>query len=398
MKRVCIVTGSRAEYGLLRPLLQQFKNSKTTELQLVVTGMHLNHEFGSTWKLITADGFKIDHKVQMLLGSDTPNAVSKSVGLGLIGFADVLDKQQPDLLIVLGDRFEMLPAAVAAVLYQVPLAHIHGGELTHGAYDDQIRHAITKMASLHFVATEDYRRRVIQMGETPTNVWNVGGLGVDSIAHTDLMSLNELEKSLDFQFADRNLLVTFHPETSTGKNPQAQIGAVLAALETAEANLIFTMPNADNDGRVILDLLKIFVEKNKTTARLYPSLGQKRYYSAIKYVDGVVGNSSSGLLEVPSFKKGTINVGARQQGRIMAESIISCDAEFDDIKLAIEKLYSSGFREKLNNVTNPYGQGGAAKKIFDIIDQYNLRDLKKTFHDSNGHSNIIASLENYHDT
>jgi len=345
MKRVCVVTGSRAEYGLLKPLLHQFKNSESIELQLVVTGMHLNHEFGSTWKLIVADGFEIHHKVQMLIGSDTSNAVSKSVGLGLIGFADVLDDQKPDLIIVLGDRFEILPAAVASVLYQVPLAHIHGGELTYGAYDDQIRHAITKMASLHFVATEDYLRRVIQMGETPTNVWDVGGLGVDSIVNTNLMSLKELEKSLDFQFADRNLLITFHPETSTEKDPQAQIGAVLEALETVEANLIFTMPNADNEGRKILDLLKIFVEKNKTTARLYPSLGQKRYYSAIKYVDGVIGNSSSGLLEVPSFKKGTINVGTRQQGRIMAESIICCDAEVDDIKCAIEKLYSPRFRE-----------------------------------------------------
>lgn len=381
MRKVCVVTGSRAEYGLLKPLIKCLKKSSVCEPQIVVTGMHLNPKYGSTWKVIEEDGYEISRKVEMLLGSDTSNAVTKSVGLGIIGFADAFRDLKPDLVLLLGDRFEILSAAVSSLLYQIPIAHIHGGELTFGAYDDQIRHAITKMSSLHFVSTVEYRNRVIQMGENPESVWTVGGLGIDSINQTKLMTKSELEKSLMFNFGVRNYLVTFHPETTTGQDMSYQADQLLKALSKVDANIIFTAPNADTQGNAIYEKFCKFVAANPKKTCMHRSLGQRRYFSVVQYVDAVIGNSSSGLLEVPTFKKPTINIGLRQKGRVVADSVISCDEKFDSILGAIDKASSEEFQKKLNCSVNPYGTGGASKKVSDILEKIKIENLSKTFHD-----------------
>lgn len=381
MKKICIVTGSRAEYGLLRPLISLLKKSLAFDVQIVVTGMHLNHEYGSTWKTIENDGYEINKKVEMLVGSDSANAITKSVGLGIIGFADAFQDMKPDLVVLLGDRFEILSAAVSSLLNQIPVAHIHGGELTHGAYDDEIRHAITKMSSLHFVATDEYRARVIQMGESPSSVWTVGGLGIDSINEIDLMSKHELEQNLKFKFGRKNFLVTFHPETSTHQDVSADTEELLSALSVVDANIIFTAPNADTKGHIIYEKLSKYVIQNSHRACLYKSLGQRRYFSALKYVDAVIGNSSSGLLEVPSFKKPTINIGSRQKGRLIADSVICCEASSKSILRALEYAFTREYQSNLMDVINPYGDGGASERILEILEKLQIKNVKKTFHD-----------------
>ncbi|WP_417464346.1 UDP-N-acetylglucosamine 2-epimerase [Kordiimonas sp.] len=381
MKKVCVLTGSRAEYGLLRWVIEGLDKSDSCQLQLIATGMHLSPEFGSTWQVIEADGYKIDWKVEMLLGSDSAVGITKSMGLGMTGFADALDHLKPDLAVILGDRFEMLAAAAAAMIANVPIAHLHGGELTEGLYDDPIRHAITKMAHLHFAAAEPYRQRIIQMGEAPGRVWNVGGFGLDSILKLDRMDRAELEASLDFRLGERNLLVTFHPETATGVSAQAQMTELLAALEAADAHLIFTMPNADTEGRVLFSMIEDFVAAHPDRACAHVSLGQRRYLSALAHVDGVVGNSSSGLIEVPAFAKGTVNIGARQDGRLRAASVIDCAATRDAISDAINRLYAPDFQATLEGLVNPYGDGGASERTVRVIEDWTPGPAPKRFVD-----------------
>lgn len=381
-RKICVITGTRAEYGLLRWVMQGIKDDPELTLQIVVTGMHLSPEFGLTYREIEQDGYSIDRKVEMLTSSDTPAGIAKSMGLGLIGFADALNELRPDLIVVLGDRFEIFAAVATALVARIPVAHLHGGEATEGLIDESIRHSITKMSHLHFVAAEDYRQRVIQLGEQPERVFMVGGLGVDNIKRLKLFDRAELEALLDFQFGAKSLLITFHPvtlETSTAEDQMAELLAALAELK--DTQLIFTMPNADTDGRTLIKMVQKFVAQN-FNARAYKSLGQLQYLSCIAQVDGVVGNSSSGLAEVPSFKKGTINIGDRQRGRLQAASVINCKPTRQSIEGALKTLYSEDFQATLNQTLNPYGEGGACEKIVASIKSAALEDiLKKRFYD-----------------
>jgi GDP/UDP-N,N'-diacetylbacillosamine 2-epimerase (hydrolysing) len=381
-RKICVVTGTRAEYGLLHWVMKGIQQASDLELQIIATGMHLSPEFGLTYQEIEKDGFHIDHKVEMLLSSDTPSGLAKSMGLGLIGMGDVLKELQPDIMMVLGDRFELLSAVVAAMVARIPVAHLHGGESTEGAFDEAIRHSITKMSYLHFVAADEYQKRVVQLGEHPDRVFLVGGLGIDNIKKLDLLDRSSLESSLDFKFGPKNLLVTFHSVTLENETSAKQIIELLAALRALDdTHLIFTMPNADTHSRLIADMIKQFVTDHPN-ARAYTSLGQLRYLSCIKFVDGVVGNSSSGLIEVPSFAVGTINIGDRQRGRLKAESVIDCDPNRQSIADALKYLYSDTFRKKLEYVHNPYGQGGASERVVETLKKVKLDDgLKKCFFD-----------------
>lgn len=381
-KKICFVTGTRAEYGLLRGLMRSTASTSDLVLQVIATGSHLSPEFGLTHSEIEADGFRIDRKVEMLLSSDTANGTSKSMGLAMIGFADAFDALTPDLLIVLGDRFEIFSAVATALVTKIPVGHIHGGELTEGAFDDALRHAITKMSHLHFVAAEEYGRRVIQLGERSEHVFNVGGLGVDAITSVTLMTRDALATSLEFRFLEKNLLVTFHPETLNESDPEEQMEALLSALaELPDTGLIFTLPNADSGGRVLIKMVQDFVSAYPN-AKAYPSLGLVRYLSSVAQVDGVVGNSSSGLLEAPSFRKGTVNIGDRQRGRLMASSVIQCEPTHEAIRAALARLYSPQFQASLSQIRNPYGEGGAGERILDVIRTMPLNNLvKKSFFD-----------------
>ena len=381
-RKICVVTGTRAEYGLLRWVIQGIRDSPVLQLQLVATGMHLSPEFGLTVREIESDGFIIDRKVEMLLSSDTPVGITKSMGLGLVGFADALSELQPDLLLVLGDRFEIFSAASAALIARIPIAHIHGGEATEGLIDESIRHSITKMSHLHFVAAEEYRNRVIQLGEHPDRVFQVGGLGIDNILCLDLLDRASLESALDFTLFPTNYLITFHPVTLEHDTSSQQMDELLIALSNfKETGLIFTMPNADTDGRVLFQKISEFCAFNKN-ARVYTTLGQLRYLSCLRHVDAVIGNSSSGLLEVPSFRKPTINIGDRQKGRLKAMSIIDCQPNSDSILEAILISSTTKFRKSLIHTQNPYGSGGASKAIVNKLESLNLKTLlKKSFYD-----------------
>lgn len=382
-RKICVVTGTRAEFGLLRWILRGIQDASTLDLQLIVTGMHLSPEFGLTVEEIEADGFQIDRKVEMLLSSDTPVGITKSMGLALIGFADAFAQLQPDLLLVLGDRFETFSAASAALIARIPIAHCHGGELTEGAFDDALRHSISKMSYFHFVATEEYRNRVIQMGEHPDRVFLVGGLGIDAIKRTNLMSREQLEDSLGFKLGKRNLLITFHPVTLEKNTSFKQMSELLAALEELEeTHLIFTMPNADTDGRVLINMIQDFCMKH-AHAKAFTSLGQIRYFSCIHHCDGVVGNSSSGLLEVPSFKKGTINIGDRQKGRHAPSSVIHVNPNKDAISDALKLMYSTDFQSTVTKTKSVYGDGNASSMIVELLSKKPLDSQIKSFFDYN---------------
>jgi GDP/UDP-N,N'-diacetylbacillosamine 2-epimerase (hydrolysing) len=381
-RKICVITGTRSEFGLLRWFMQEVQSEPMLELQVIATGMHLSPEFGMTYREIEQAGFSIDVKVEMLLSADTATAVTKSMGLGLIGFADAYTRLAPDLIVVLGDRFEILAAATAALIAGIPVAHLHGGETTEGAFDEAIRHSITKMSHLHFVAADDYRRRVIQLGEQPERVFLVGGLGIDAIKRITLLEREALETSLDFKLGRKNLLITFHPVTLEGATSQKQMAELLAALdELTDTNLIFTMPNADTGGRELAGMVEAFVATH-SNARVYASLGQLRYLSCMQYVDGVIGNSSSGLAEAPSMGVGTINIGDRQKGRLSASSVIDCAPTVASIREALIKLYDPAFRSTLPDTVNPYGNGGASKKIIEVLSTYSIESLlKKSFYD-----------------
>lgn len=382
MKKICVVTGTRAEYGLLYWLIKEIEADKELQLQVIVTGMHLSPEFGLTYQTIEKE-FKINKKIEMLLSSDTSVGISKSMGLAQISFAESYDELKPDIVIVLGDRYEIFSATSAAMIARIPIAHIHGGEKTEGAFDESIRHSITKMSHLHFTATDEYKNRVIQLGEDPSRVFNVGGMGIENIKRLELLNKKEFEKSIEFKLNSKNILVTFHPVTLENSTAKEQFQQLLDAIDELEdTNIIFTKANSDTDGRVINQMIDEYVTKNFQKSVQFTSLGQLRYLSALQYVDAVVGNSSSGLAEAPSFKIGTINIGDRQKGRIKASSVIDCEPNKDSILKSFEKLYSKEFQETLKTTINPYGDGYASKKIVEIFKSVDLKNiLKKSFYD-----------------
>ena len=383
MRKICFVTGSRAEYGLLSSLMRAVQNDSDLQLQIIATNMHLSPEFGLTYQEIEKDGFRIDKKVEMLLSSDTAIGTSKSVGLALIGFADAFEDLRPDLIVILGDRYEMIAVASAALFHKIPIAHLHGGEITEGAYDDCIRHAITKMSHLHFTSTETYRWRVIQLGEQPDRVFNVGAIGIENIKKIPLMSKEALEDSLDFNMGDKCLIVTYHPVTLENHSAEQQSTALLSALETLSGyKIIFTYPNSDTNGRIIIDKINAYVSAHSDKAKAWPSLGVKRYLSALQYATAVVGNSSSGIVEVPSFGIPTLNIGDRQKGRIAAESILHCEATETAIKQGLHTLLSEDFIRKAKQVKNPYERKDTTENIIHIIKQYPLDNIiEKHFYD-----------------
>jgi len=382
-RKICVVTGTRAEHGLLFWLMKGIQASDDLRLQLVVTGMHLSPEFGCTYQQIEEDGFIIDRKVDMSLSSDSPVGISKSMGLAMSGFADVFAELKPDIIVVLGDRFEIFSAVSAAMIARIPIAHLHGGEATEGVIDEPIRHSITKMSHLHFTSTKEYRNRVIQLGEQPERVFNFGAMGIDNIKRLKLLSREAFEESIGFKLADKNLLVTFHPVTLEDSTAEEQFSNILLALdELEETHFIFTKANADSGGRIINQMIDDYIMRHSYKSVAHTSLGQLRYLSALQYVDGVVGNSSSGLIEVPSFGIGTINVGDRQRGRIKAGSVIDCTPDIDSLREALGRLYSETFRDYLKTVSNPYGDGGAAEKVLEVLRTYPLPGIvKKRFND-----------------
>lgn len=380
--KLCVITGTRAEYGLLYWLMKEIQGDPDLHLQLVVTGMHLSPEFGLTYKEVEKE-FTIDKKIEMLLSSDTAVGISKSIGLAQISFAEAFAELVPDLIIVLGDRYEIFAAASAAMIARIPIAHLHGGETTEGAFDEAIRHSITKMSHLHFTANEQYRKRVIQLGEQPDRVFNVGGMGVENIRRLSLLDRSDFEKSIDFNLANKNLLITFHPVTLENASAGAQFSELLAALDQLkDTHLIFTKANSDTAGRVINQMIDEYTNANPHKAVAFTSLGQLRYLSALQYVDAMVGNSSSGLAEAPSFKIGTINIGDRQKGRMKASSVIDCEPIRVAITRAISTLYSESFQATLARAENPYGEGCPSRRILETIKRTALgRIIKKTFFD-----------------
>lgn len=380
-KKIAVFTGTRAEYGLLYWLMQDIKNDPTLELQVLVSGMHLSPEFGLTWQQIEEDGFKIDEKVEILLSSDSAVGVVKSIGLGLIGFADALTRMKPDLIIILGDRYEAFAAAQAAMFLRIPIFHLHGGEITEGAYDDAIRHAITKLSYLHGVSTEEYRTRVIQLGEEPNRVYNVGALGLEHLHRTNLLGLAELSKSLNFALDCPYFLVTYHPVTLADESPKCSFEALLDALdEFKEYKIIITYPNSDDGGRQIIPILEQYAKNQAGRVFAIPSLGQLRYLSALKHCTMVIGNSSSGIIEAPSFGVPTINIGSRQNGRLAADSVFNCLPNKNAIVEAIKA--ASKMKVKLDSVKidNPYGEGDSSKKIINAVKALDFNPMKK-FHD-----------------
>ena len=378
MKKICIVSGSRAEWGLLSRFAGFIKSDPELQLQIIVTNMHLIERYGYTYKEIEQDGFEISFKVPMDIDRDNANAIVKSMGKGIEGFADAYEKLQPDMLVVLGDRYEILAAVTAALIYKIPVAHLHGGEITEGAYDDAIRHAITKMSRLHFTSTEEYRHRVIQMGEQPDTVFNVGAIGVDNIKHLTLWNRTETEKSLGgFSVNKQTILVTYHPVTLEDNTAEKQIDELLSALDAVkELRIIFTMPNSDTDNRIIAEKIQNWCNKNSDRAIWFTSLGQKRYFSVLQYIGGVVGNSSSGIIEVPSFGIPTINIGDRQKGRVAAKSVINCLPRKNEL---IEKLLLLLHYRQVKGNENPYYQSDTARKVYLIVKNHTI-SLQKQFY------------------
>lgn len=356
-RKICIVTGTRAEYGILSQLMQSLKSDDRVELQIIATNMHLSPEFGLTYKEIEADGFDIDRKVEMLLSSDTHVGTVKSMGLASIGFADAYEELGPDLIMILGDRYEMLAAASAALIFGIPVAHLHGGEITEGAYDDSIRHAITKLSYLHFTSTEEYRNRVIQMGEFPDRVHWVGALGVDGLTSMEFMTVDELNVSLDFNLGDSFIVVTYHPVTKEPGEAEQQISNLLASLEEVmdKHKILMTLPNSDSGGRSIARIIREWAVDYPDKVCVVTSLGKKRYFSALRHCTAVAGNSSSGLLEAPSFGKPTLNIGNRQKGRAQGNTVVNCDTDSKAIKQGLEIVLSDSMIQKSrDNGINPY--------------------------------------------
>ena len=382
-KRICIITGTRAEYGLLKPLIEKVYRSPMSQLQLAVTGAHLSPEFGLTYREIEEDNYPIDAKVEMLLSSDTAVGITKSMAVAQMGFADYFENHRPDIVVILGDRYEMLAAAVAAMIARIPIAHIHGGETTEGAVDEAIRHSITKMSQLHFTATEEYRRRVIQLGEQPDTVYHTGALCVENIRNIRLLSKEALEKAIGFTFADPTIMITYHPVTLENCTAEAQFSNILEVLERhKEIKVIFTKANADTDGRIINRMIDEYAAANAVRCAAYTSLGQVKYLSALQFCAAVMGNSSSGISEVPCFAIPTIDIGDRQKGRTCAASVIHCGNSIEAIETALKKSLSAAYRKSIINVKNPYEKEGTSAAIFKTICESLDQgiDLKKEFY------------------
>jgi len=385
-RKICVVTTSRADYGLLYWLMDAIRNDTALVLQVVATGMHLSTEFGFTVQAIEADGFIIDKKIEMLLSSDREEAAIKSTGIGLISFADALSDLRPDVLVLLGDRYELLSAAIAALIHKIPIAHIHGGEATRGAVDESIRHAITKMASLHFPATETYRRRIIQMGENPKHVFNYGAPGLDNLYKNQLMNRNDLQNHLGFDLSGTVAIVTYHPVTLESNTTGRQIDIILKAITQKKIKAIFTQANADIYGSIINKKIEAFCSLNPHTARFHHNLGQIPYLSCIKNLDLMIGNSSSGLIEAPSFRLPVVNIGNRQSGRIKAENVIDTGYSLSEIMRGIEKACSGSFKKGIKKMKNPYARfkdGKVSYRIKEKIKEIGLNQglLMKKFHD-----------------
>ena len=383
-RKVCVISSSRADYGLLRLIMEGIEKSEDLELQIIATGMHLSPVFGNTFKEIEGDGFHITRKIKILDVDDTPKGIARSIGVVMNQFPKCYEELDPSLIVVLGDRFEILAAITAAHILKIPVAHIGGGEITEGAIDEAFRHSITKMSHLHFTANEEYKKRVIQLGEDPNRVFNVGALGVESIKKIQLLSKKEVEKFVGINLRKRNLLVTVHPETlNTSTTPNQHLENLLIALsELEDTTIIFTKANADTGGIAINKKITNYVKENKRISVVHVSLGQLKYLSLLNYVDGVVGNSSSGLIEVPSFNIGTVNIGDRQKGRIRSKSVIDCDITIDNIRSGLNKLYQTNFQENIQSVDNPYDGGETSTKIINILIKYSLENiLKKHFYD-----------------
>lgn len=370
MRKICFVTGSRADYGIMSRLMLSLRDDDRCELQIVAANMHLSERYGLTYKEIESDGLKIDAKVQMEAADDSAAATVKSMGVAMAGFADAFSNLAPDLIVILGDRYEMLAAASAAQIFGIPVAHLHGGEITEGAYDDAIRHAITKLSYMHFTSTEEYRRRVIQMGEAPERVFNVGALAVENIAGEIIMPLDELERSLGFVFGEGFLLVTFHPVTKQPVEGAAHAAALLDALAKfiPEHKILFTLPNSDTGGRLVADMIKVRAKDNPESCIAVTSLGRHRYYSALAHCGAVVGNSSSGLIEAPSFGKPTVNIGDRQKGRAQGNTIINCAPETEAVKDAVAKALSPEFQDYCaREGVNPYAGMDTLRRIHETL-------------------------------
>lgn len=381
MRKICVVTGSRAEYGILRGLMKAIQNDPVLTLQVIATNQHLSKLQGETYQEIERDGFTIDYKVYMAddEAPDNANSTAKSISRGVSGFADAFDALQPDLLLILGDRYEMLAVASTALIYKIPIAHLHGGEITEGAFDDAIRHAITKMSHLHFTSTEAYRQRVIQLGEQPDRVFNVGALGVENVMKNDFMTKEEIEESLNFQLTDKCFLCTYHPVTLSNMSSETQVMNLLKALDDyKDYHIIFTYSNSDTNSQIIIKRIQEFVDQNPDRCMFIPSLGQRRYFSVLKFVKAVLGNSSSGIIEVPSFGIPTLDIGDRQKGRIAADSVIHCGYSTDEIKEGLEKVAAY----KANKIENPYYKEGTCDAIMKVLKTYSLDSIvQKHFYD-----------------
>lgn len=384
-RKICVVTGSRAEYGILRNLMAAIKADPELQLQIIATNQHLSKLQGETYKEIERDGFTIDYKVYMAddEAPDNANSTAKSISRGVSGFADAFDALHPDLLLILGDRYEMLAVASTALIYKIPIAHLHGGEITEGAFDDAIRHAISKMSHLHFTSTETYRNRVIQLGEQPERVFNVGALGVENVIKNDFMSKEEIENSLNFKLTDKCFLCTYHPVTLSNMSSEVQVLNLLEALDGyKDYHIIFTYSNSDTNSQIIIKRIQEYVDKNTDRCMFIPSLGQRRYFSALKHMTAVLGNSSSGIIEVPSFGIPTLDIGDRQKGRIAADSVIHCGYSVDEIKEGLEKVVNLSNSSNLSNISNPYYKEGTCAAILNTIKTYPLENLvQKSFYD-----------------
>lgn len=379
-KKIAVFTGTRADYGLLYWLLKDIQENATLTLQLIVSGSHLSPEFGNTFEQIERDGFSIDEKVEMLLSSNSAVGTAKSVGLGIIGYAEALDRLKPDVLVILGDRSEALAIAQTAAILKIPLLHIHGGEITEGAYDDAFRHAITKLSHIHCTATETYKQRVIQMGEMPNSVYNVGAIGLDHIRRSTLMTPEQLSSDLNFDLNHPYFLVTYHPVTLADEPAIETFNALLTSLEQfPQHNVIITYPNADNGSREIISLIQDYARQSKGKVLAIASLGQVRYLSCVKYATAVIGNSSSGIIEVPSFNVPTVNIGTRQQGRLAAQSVIHCQSDSLSITTAINKAILLLPQLQLTPVANPYGQGQASQLIVKLLTTTPLKPTKSFY-------------------
>jgi len=382
MRSIGVVTVARSDYGIYLPVLRQIQDSPDLELRVLVAGMHLSPDFGSTVKLIEADGFPITERIEMLLSSDTPQGIAKSIGMGTIGFAQAFARSRPDILVVLGDRFEMYTAALAALPFKIPVAHLHGGELTHGAIDDAIRHSITKLSHLHFVSTQEYARRVIQLGEEPWRVTVSGAPSLDNLRIMPLLTPAELTAKFALRLDRPPLLVTYHPTTLEYEQTEQQTGELLAALAAFDLPMIFTASNADTASRTVMQMTRQFATDHPAV-QIVNNLGIQGYFSLMNYAAAMVGNSSSGIIEAPSFKLPVVNIGKRQQGRVRGANVIDVGYSRYDIINGIQQALDPAFRDSLRDSVNPYGNGQAAAAIVAGLRQAVLDDrlLLKQFYD-----------------